>query len=330
MGLREASSMRKLTLSDGARTVIAWALAGPCALWALVRLLGLERGFPFVPLMAYTPYVVIASLMVAGCAVLMRRWVPAALSVVAAIALALVVLPRVVPNGDPAIRGAAELRLLTANIGRGQAAEELIDLVRREEVDLLSVQELTPEAATELRRGLERTLPFHTLAARGGVNGSGLYSRFALRNLGLVPGTFSQPRATLRLPGGRSIDVVCVHPLAPASRLAVGDWHDDLDSLPRANPEGPLQLLAGDFNATLDHDQLRDLIGSGYRDAAEVEGSGLVPTWPTDRIWPPGVTIDHILADRRIGISAYEVHDLPDTDHRSVVATLSVPTQPRR
>ena len=48
------------------RTVIAWIVAAPWLLWTLVRGFGLECGFPLVPLMAYTPYVAVATLVPAG------------------------------------------------------------------------------------------------------------------------------------------------------------------------------------------------------------------------------------------------------------------------
>ena len=61
--------------------------------------------------------------------------------------------------------------------------------------------------------------------------------------------------------------------------------------------------LAGDFNATLDHAELRRVLDRGYRDAAEQAGVALRPTWPTGkRILPTLVTIDHVLADRRVQV----------------------------
>src|SRR5262249_5745240 len=91
--------------------------------------------------------------------------------------------------------------------------------------------------------------------------------------------------------------------------------------------EGEPRVLLGDFNATLDQSEFRDLLGRGYADAADTLGSGLEPTWPTNRRFPPLVTIDHVLADRRIGIREYAVEDLPGSDHRAVFAELSLPAQ---
>ena len=40
---------------------------------------------------------------------------------------------------------------------------------------------------------------------------------------------------------------------------------------------------------------------------------------------PPSITIDHILADRRLGIGEYGVDDLPGSDHRAIHAVVVLP-----
>jgi endonuclease/exonuclease/phosphatase family metal-dependent hydrolase len=91
--------------------------------------------------------------------------------------------------------------------------------------------------------------------------------------------------------------------------------------------DGPVRVLLGDFNATLDHGGLRELIATGYRDAAEVTGQGLVGTWgPYDGDRIPPVVIDHVLADRRIGVRRFAVHGIPGGDHRAIVAELTLPS----
>ncbi len=68
--------------------------------------------------------------------------------------------------------------------------------------------------------------------------------------------------------------------------------------------------MLGDFNATLDQAELRDVVGRGYRDAADVAGKGLEPTFPRQG-WHdlgPFITIDHVLADERLGIVDYCGH----------------------
>jgi endonuclease/exonuclease/phosphatase (EEP) superfamily protein YafD len=85
-------------------------------------------------------------------------------------------------------------------------------------------------------------------------------------------------------------------------------------------------LLAGDFNATFDQVPFRRLVDCGYRDAGEIVGKGLDATFPaTGSIFPPPITIDHILADERWGVVEYEVEPLPNSDHRAIFAKLALP-----
>jgi endonuclease/exonuclease/phosphatase family metal-dependent hydrolase len=78
----------------------------------------------------------------------------------------------------------------------------------------------------------------------------------------------------------------------------------------------------GDFNATLDDPGLRRLISSGYHDAADEVGAGLEPTWPNDLV--PIITLDHVLADTRIGVRAVSVYPMPNSDHRAITAILTL------
>ena len=130
--------------------------------------------------------------------------------------------------------------------------------------------------------------------------------------------------AAMRVPRGPTVQLLAVHPAAPDPG-SVGAWDNDLNALPDAEPRGRIRILAGDFNATLDHAQLRRLIDTGYEDAASVVGAGLHGTWPEGRRIPPAVVIDHVLADRRVGVRAVSVHTIPGTDHRAVVAELALP-----
>jgi endonuclease/exonuclease/phosphatase (EEP) superfamily protein YafD len=306
---------------------LIWIAVAPVALWALVRVFDLDRGFPLAPLMAFTPYAAVGALLVAGLATALRNWAAAAVAGLATLCLVAAVLPRAIGDGAAEAAGHETLRVLSANVYFGKAdAEALVALVDRYDADLLSVQELTPRFARELRwAGLGRRLPNAILETRPMAAGAGLYSRLPLRRLGGgQPFFFRMPRAVLRMPGGRRVRVVGVHPFPPGR----GDddlWSEALESLPSAG-EGPPWILVGDFNATLDVSLMRETIDRGYRDAGDVAGEGLEPTWPNDRdVLPPVITIDHVLADERLGVVDYEVEDLPGSDHRPVYAELALP-----
>jgi endonuclease/exonuclease/phosphatase family metal-dependent hydrolase len=304
--------------------IVPWALLAPWAAWALVRGFGLERGFPLVPIVSYTPYVAVVAIVPIAVAALMRRWVAAALAVAVAGSLVAAVLPRALPDAGADDHGGPRLRVLSSNIHRGRADLGLLmELIRERRPQVLSIQELTPRAATRLRRlGLERLLPERLLAIRRGPAGAGLYSRFPLRRLPAPRFGFRMPRAALRLPDGTAVEVVVVHPFPP-NRNQVDLWGAGLRSLPSGS-HGPLRILAGDFNATLDHQEMRGVLDRGYRDAADLVGGGLTPTWPSGRILLPPVTIDHVLVDERAGVEDFSVHDLPGTDHKVLFANLAL------
>ncbi|MEV1287251.1 endonuclease/exonuclease/phosphatase family protein [Micromonospora sp. NPDC049679] len=310
-----------------ALTWLCWLLAAPGLLWALIRLPGLERG-PLVQLVAFTPYVAGWALAPLVLAVALRRRWPAVTAGVVALTLIGAVAPRALP--DSAATGGPPLRVATANMlaGEGDAAT-VVGLVRTHRVDVLALQEFTPQTQAELDRlGLAELLPHRQLNAEVGTTGSALYTRFPLTDTGIRrnAGGFTQAYGTLAVPGAPPVRVESAHPMAPHALSTLPDWWADLRAQPAATPHGGLRILAGDFNSTLDHAVLRRLLGTGYVDAAAAVGQGLVGTWgPYDGDLIPPVTIDHVLVDRRIGVSGVSVHPLPGSDHRPVLAELTLP-----
>nr|MDT0663026.1 endonuclease/exonuclease/phosphatase family protein [Micromonospora sp. DSM 115978] len=310
------------------RTPLCWALAAPGLAWAAVRLAGLEPG-PVVPLLAFTPYVAVWTPVPLLVALALRRWWPAGAAALALLVLAVAVLPRALPDGRPAGTGPV-LRVMTANLLAGAAdPDAVLALVRRHRVEVLAVQEFTPDAEAALDRlGLADLLPHRQVNPEPGTTGSGLYARFSLVDGGTRrnAGGFTQSYATLAVPGAGPVLVESVHPLAPYAIAALPDWRADLRAQPSADPAGPPRILAGDFNATLDHVLLRQLLATGYVDAAASTGAGLAGTWgPYDGNRIPPVVIDHVLVDRRIGVRDAAVRPLPGSDHRAVVAELVLP-----
>jgi endonuclease/exonuclease/phosphatase (EEP) superfamily protein YafD len=300
----------------------------PVGIWALVRSLGLEPGEWVVPLLAFTPFALIAAFLVFGLATALRNWMAAAIAALATLCLAVAVLPRAIGDGTVDAAGRETLTVLSANIHRGTAdPAALVGLVAREDPDLMTVQELTPGYVQKLdAAGLGRLLPNRVLAVFRGrpkKPGLGVYSRLPLRPLG--PHDNNAVGAVVQMPDGRRVRLIDAHPHTPKPGH-VGEWSRSLEALPAAGA-GRLWVLAGDFNATLDQSQLRNVIDRGYRDAGDVAGKGLEPTFPRQG-WHglgPFITIDHVLADERLGIVDYRVFELPGSDHRAIAAELALP-----
>src|SRR5262249_8770052 len=69
-------------------SVVIWTVVAGFALWAVVRLFGLEHGYPFIQLVSFTPYVAVLAVPVAVVALLLHRWPAAAVAGLVTVALA--------------------------------------------------------------------------------------------------------------------------------------------------------------------------------------------------------------------------------------------------
>lgn len=309
------------------RTVMAWAAVAPVALWTLIRLLSLEPGYPLTAALSYTPYVVPVAVLVAAFAGFLRQWIAFAAACAVALVLIAMVAPRAV--GGPDEMEGRSLKVMSANVlvGRGQP-EQVLELARERDVEILAFQELTPGFAADFEdAGGSELFPHSELELRKTVSGNGLYSRYPLRPIPYSLSRRAVVGAEASVPGAGALEVFSVHPQAPLGPDSNGTWLRELDSLPKADPGGVRRILLGDFNAGFDQPGFRSLVDGGYRDAAERMGDGLAPTWPA--IAKPlkflPVTIDHILFDERLGVRDFEVMEVPGSDHRAVFAELIVP-----
>lgn len=302
-----------------------WAVPSVLFLaFAALRLLGVTGNQYVIALVALTPYLGVVGLALGAAGLLMRRWIFGGVVLAFAMITSATVVPRMVAHEQPRVFG-PRITVMTANLYVGRAdAVAVLDLVRQHNVDVLSMQELSPAMVQDLERaGIDRVLPYRLFEPQRGAAGSGLASKYPLQPVQIAdPATFAQPSAVVDLPGVVDPEVLVVHS-APGVEQP-GAWKAELAELPGTTTKSRPRVLLGDFNATLDHPDLRDVLSRGYVDVAERHGSGLTPTWPSG-IWPPPVTIDHILVDALCAVVDYQVFDLPGSDHRAAVATIDLP-----
>jgi endonuclease/exonuclease/phosphatase family metal-dependent hydrolase len=309
-------------------TVTAWTVATLVVIAAFIRLLGLERGALLVQLVSFTPYAALAALFGAVAAALGRRWWPAVLAGLATVTLAVTVAPR--GFGSLSTEPGVPLTVMSVNMRLGGAdASSIVDLVRVHGADVLAVQELTQDGLDNLdAAGLAQLMPHREVHAGSRAAGSALYSRFPLTEAGdrvASPRGYRQAYALVQVPGVRPVRVESVHTVPPIDDEDTSRWADGLRAQPTAS-ESP-GILAGDFNATLDHQELRRLLDTGYRDAAAEVGAGMAPTWPFygRRSWvTPRITLDHVLVPDGVHVRGFTAVTVARTDHRAIIATLTL------
>jgi endonuclease/exonuclease/phosphatase (EEP) superfamily protein YafD len=311
------------------RSVVAGAVAAPWVVWALVRTLGFELPYPFVALLAFTPYAALSSWVPVVVGVAARRWVVAGVAGMAMLAFAVALVPRALAGPDPDAQG-PRLVVMTSNVylGRGDA-RAVLRIAREHDVDVLALQELRPEQMAKLDRiGARTAFPHRAVEPGERASGTGVLSRLPLTAIDTAPDLtgHAEPEVTVRLPGAPPVRFKAVHPAPPVNRTAAPTWQDALAALPGSDGRGDVRILAGDFNATLDHAELRRLLGRGYVDAADAVGKGFVWTWPALRRRALPLTIDHVLVDERVEVEKVTVVRVPRSDHRAVIAVLRLPT----
>lgn len=300
-----------------------WLAVALLAGLVLVRAIGWQAG-PLVPVVALLPWFAVLGLVAVVSALVARAW----LLLGVAVALLAVLVAWQVPLyvADGAAQGSPVMKVASVNVTLGRAdTGAVVELVRAQGVDVLSVQELTPTAAAALEAGgLDELLPYRDVRPHPGASGSGLWSRYPMTSSSRVDGFMSAfITAQLETPVG-PMTVFAVHPDAPG-QVVHDRWARDLAQLHDvlAAAQGPV-LVAGDFNSTRDHVQFRDIEALGYRDAADQAGAGFLPTFPHGRGPWPVVAIDHVMV-RGTPLHATDVatYAIPNADHLALVVSYS-------
>ena len=230
--------------------------------------------------------------------------------------------PQVVgANPEPA-EGAERITVMNANLYEGRAeAEEVVDAVRDNHVDILVLEEITPDLLAQMdAAGLAELLPER-------VGAAGLHGR-RHDDPGQPPLT-DHVRLRTTFQGWEAkygtLTVLGVHPVAPVDPAG---WRADHAAILKQAEADDADLIVGDMNATPDHDVMRRLDDAGFRDAGEVSNEGWQPTWPANHVGilpllPPLVRIDHVLIGDSMASLGTHTVDIEGTDHLALVATVA-------
>lgn len=137
--------------------------------------------------------------------------------------------------------------------------------------------------------------------------------------------TSTVPSAVAMPVDGTGPIVVAVHAVAPRPQDMEG-WVSDLQWIADQCASESV-ILAGDFNATLDH--MAGLGTTGQlgecTDAAAATGNGAVGTWPTSIPALVGTPIDHVMVSKHwkpTGSVVLRTLDSAGSDHRPLVVQL--------
>jgi endonuclease/exonuclease/phosphatase (EEP) superfamily protein YafD len=276
---------------------------------------------------AFSPYLMLGAPLAVLLFAFTRQWI----AVVLAVALTVLagstqIRLHVAATG---LANSTSIVTMTSNLRLGEAdPAQVVGAVRNHHVDVLMLEELTPEEQTRLlAAGLATLLPFHVSDPRPNAEGTGLWSRYPLTDTTKrTDFTFAFVTARVTIPG------VAGQPLLIATHMAgpvpdPTDWSSDIDHLPGVltalDPAVPT-IVGGDFNSTPDIAQFRRVLAAGFHDAAQQAGAGMTRTYPSDTWYPPLIAIDHVLTREAVASSAKTV-EIRGSDHRALVVTVQLP-----
>lgn len=267
----------------------------------------------------------LGSLLPLGMLLALKRWKLAILPAAVVIVNAAIVLPLYWPEDQPLATGPT-LRVLSVNVHTGNTQSQLLlELVKREQPDVVMLMEINRRWDGELQPLLE-TYPHHLIAPREDNFGIALLSRHPLiekkaEHLGDsdVPTIFAMMEMNhLR------VRLVATHPLPPVSRQYARLRDAQLKELGQRVGDGdePV-ILAGDLNTTTWSPGFRKLLQqAGLRDTRQ--GHGVLATWPAGG----GllcIPIDHVVVSSTIRVENWQLGSKIGSDHLPIVVNLVLP-----
>ena len=241
--------------------------------------------------------------------------------------------------GSPAFETASEstLTVLSWNtLGDVPGAETVGALALENDADIVTLPETTNEFALQVAAVMKaegRPMWVQTTYFDQ-ISKSRSTSVLTSADLGTytvddtVGQTATLPTVVLRPDNGSGPTIIAVHAVAPIPG-EFHNWQADLAWL-ADTCVGENVIVAGDFNATLDH---MSGLGSGGPsalgncvDAAATTGNAAVGTWPTTLPALLGSPIDHVMATdnwRATGMRVVQDQDGAGSDHRPIIAQLA-------
>lgn len=210
--------------------------------------------------------------------------------------------------------------------GQEPLPAEVADVIRRLRPQVVALPETRPEIAAALARQVTSDGVGYQVFSQPVRTTVSITSLLVADRLGsyVQDRSGSDRAAAVRVvpADGDGPVVVAVHPESPTLLgTNAASWQAAGREAVAQCADTPGAIVAGDFNATIDHPQLADL--GECRDAAVQVGRSAQGTWPAALPATTAGAIDHVLVDgRRWRAVDVQTMRVGRSDHRLVVAVI--------
>lgn len=330
----------------GLLITVLFAIATAVVAWP--QFFGVEQLFPIAQLVAMRAVLVAGYLAIAVLALLLLlarplRGFAASILVVALLGGAIhggILFVRGLGPGELPEKTDASIRVMTWNTaGEAVPAADIALTIVEQDADVIALPETAREVGRDIALMLRESghpmwvhhVNFHPDVADGPQAWQttilispdlGDYSvidssRDRTSNTGQVPSVVAMPV------DGQGPTIVAVHAVAPRPET-MELWRADLRWIADQCPGGDV-ILAGDFNASIDHVASLGTLGGDMgacRDVATRTGTGGAGTWPASVPALLGSPIDHIMATENWDAEGSILLEGGGSDHRALVVQL--------
>lgn len=329
-----------------------------CAIGAAVltwpEFFRVDQFFPIAQIVSFRGLLAIAFALAAGVALLLAIARPlrafalslAMIAVIAAGANGVILAARGLGTETLPDKTAESIRVMTWNTaGSATSPEAVAQIAVAMDADIVTLPETTIETGEQVALAM-RDLGHRMWAhhAEYGTDGWDARSTTLLISPDLgdyaviessqngTSNTSTVPSAVAMPTSGVGPIVVAVHAVAPRPSY-MAFWRDDLRWLADQCSESNV-IMAGDFNATLDHISRLGVDGGDLglcHDVAVETGNGAVGTWPSDIPALAGAPIDHVMASSGwtpTGSLVLRSMDGSGSDHRPLIVQLEPSVTP--
>jgi endonuclease/exonuclease/phosphatase (EEP) superfamily protein YafD len=310
--------------------ILLWVVVGAVAVVAAMRQFAWDDLEPFAVLNTVTAFVYLPAWLVAVVALIGRRFVLLAVSLLLVAFQIVLMLPELTAAQPVPAWASSQptIGVLDANVYvQNHSMAGYAATIKQVRPQLVTLEEATPVDARKLERsGALADLPYHLDLRRFDTKAFFVASKYPLTGDNVVYYGYEPLilQTTIHLPSGPQ-ELWVAHTTAPVPG-GFTQWQGQLAMIGRLlRARGPAGLLlVGDFNATWGNKGFRSLLDAGMADGAAARGSAFDMTWSQDvHPLPPFVRIDHLLSGPGVAVVRIRTGPGPGSDHRDLIATVA-------
>lgn len=223
------------------------------------------------------------------------------------------------------------VRVMSANLlDLNDDHAAVITQIRRQDPDVLLLQEYTPTWDRELRSALRSSHPHMVAHERSDSYGLAVYSKTPYEQTGvdgpleLGEGLTPQIRAVIDV-DGMELAVYNLHLMMPLALGAHAEQrHQIADLVDELRNEDGATLVAGDLNFTETTPHHDAIVDAGFRSAWDIAGHGRGSTWPARSAlrFLPGLRLDHVFVSKTVSVGGMTIGSRNGSDHRPVIVDI--------